>query len=1302
MKKFISLFVVLTVFVLMAADPPGPIYHNRLTTVPDSGLPAALQPFTGTNSQATNAQHLLSNDLNTNQVLINPQVSTLIVQNGVISSPGGGPSSEQFGLNAIASTNFAQAFGFSARATSDRTLAFGIATLASATAATAVGYNAQATGPTSSAFGTGTFAVGQNSIAMGSGATALADGSISFGLNSATLSGATNSVAFGPGAIVSAPYTVQLGGTFAPYTLDLVLPGGSVHAVAFYGDGSHLVNMPNASNAVTAAVASNLVSGITVTNVTVSNSTFYGSFTGNGAGLTGLIASTTNAATATLATNLVTGALLTNVTASGTFSGNGAGLTNVTASTTNAATATLATNLVTGALLTNVTASGTFSGNGSGLTNLVANTTNAATATLATNLVTGAKLTNVIETGGTYNSGIFNGTFTGIGTGLTAGSANHLNSGDTTSNLLVNSLRAQSGFVVVDGNSSSPGSAASSEEWGANAHAGSPGATAIGNGTTANGNNSTVVGTQSYILGGTNSVTVGAFAQNAGANNAISIGGSTVALFDNTVQIGYGAQATALNQVIFGPQQSLVVNSNITANGKFIGSGAGLTLVPSAAIPGPITNTFYGDGSHLAGVQSVTSFASLATNVLAGAILTNVTEYTAGGVVSFTDTNKGYIVTSNQLNGSFVILDTNLNVVIRSNASGVMFSTNGSMAISGLYSGNAAGMTNTATDSTVYLKTNKTFVYRGTLYSYPSSTTACLQELQQQLAQVDPSKPNSIAVRLENAIYPFSSQVYLSNSIVIEGAGMEASVFMYVGPTNLWTYQQVTNVWDLTGANRRHAETVGLFNFVTNNVPGAGGQSRWGVSPTYRNFSVWAPTNFPCYLTTFQCGNLTLDHFGFFGPRVFSSGESGTMSPLAPVNITQQQMVIASFMSPFQQMTANDCWTQDMADGWDLFGNAYYTLSDNSFYDICDNTANGTNIYYPGSKLGVGYAFHIGTDFYTGTLSKSDTYNCRVAYYLDGCTAVKIRDAKDQVGGGGARKCTFAVDWQNAVDGGWESSLNDFSVPQFSGFVTNSASGYYVVNNGEAAYAPIYTEFVNNWGSTGFPGLMFDNPNGLATSVVIYDVMDPSQQPAVSLGNGGVEVLKGTFSGNGSGLANLNAGAIFTGTLAAARLPSVAVTNGMTNVALANFKTPTNTPAIGQQIIANSTSGDTSWGSPVGGTPSITITASTLVTSANFIGTPTDRAFILQWVNSSGTQMAASNYITINLSRALSTNPVVATFSQYGGNTAGSPTNWFAGGLTSPIIKYELMTTSNTIILNTATTAPGTGTNTIAITDVAF
>jgi hypothetical protein len=210
-------------------------------------------------------------------------------------------------------------------------------------------------------------------------------------------------------------------------------------------------------------------------------------------------------------------------------------------------------------------------------------------------------------------------------------------------------------------------------------------------------------------------------------------------------------------------------------------------------------------------------------------------------------------------------------------------------------------------------------------------------------------------------------------------------------------------------------------------------------------------------------------------------------------------------------------------------------------------------------------------------------------------------------------------------------------------------------------------------------------------------------------------VTNSTFAGNGSGLTNLNASQLhgtvpvasltsipagnLTGTVPLAQLPSVVLTNketgvtltgafsgtfnGVTNLVAASIST--NGSTTGQ--VLTSTGGVTTWANAnpwQGGVPTL-VTNGTLSSNAVLAGR--DRAFFLGFITSTANQQSGSNYFTIKLSQAVSTNAVFATYSP---GARGTWTNSSASFKNNQ--GFQLLTTSNSVIVQSVGT-PQTSTS---------
>jgi hypothetical protein len=251
----------------------------------------------------------------------------------------------------------------------------------------------------------------------------------------ATTAGSANSVAAAditgtvlpaqlPASVVTNTETgVTLGGTFSGNGANLIslnadnLSSGTVPLAQLSGITSSQLatatwQVATNLNGGNAALASNVVSGIDITNAVITNS----SFAGNGGGLTNLNASQLSSGVIPLAQ--LPGAVVTNndtisVNLTGTFNGNGANLISLNADNLSSGTVPLAQ-------LSGITSSQLAAATWQVATNL-----NGGNAALASNVVSGIDITNAFIT----NAVITNSSFAGNGGGLTNLNASQLSGG---------------------------------------------------------------------------------------------------------------------------------------------------------------------------------------------------------------------------------------------------------------------------------------------------------------------------------------------------------------------------------------------------------------------------------------------------------------------------------------------------------------------------------------------------------------------------------------------------------------------------------------------------------------------------------------------------------------------------------------------------------------------------------------------------------------------------------------------------------------------------------------------------------
>jgi hypothetical protein len=215
-------------------------------------------------------------------------------------------------------------------------------------------------------------------------------------------------------------------------------------------------------------------------------------------------------------------------------------------------------------------------------------------------------------------------------------------------------------------------------------------------------------------------------------------------------------------------------------------------------------------------------------------------------------------------------------------------------------------------------------------------------------------------------------------------------------------------------------------------------------------------------------------------------------------------------------------------------------------------------------------------------------------------------------------------------------------------------------------------------------------------------------------------ITNSIFAGNGGGLTNLSASQLIgsvpgasltsvpagnlTGTVPLAQLPPTVVTNTQTGVTLSGTFTgvftvvtnlvvtnltaasiSTNGSTAGQ--VLTSSGGVTKWANAnpwLGGVPTL-VTNGVLSTNAVLMGH--DRAFFLGFITSAAFQQTYSNYFTIKLSQAVSTNAVIATFAP------GAWGSWTNSGYADSASSFgagtfQFVTTSNSVTVQSAGRTP--------------
>jgi hypothetical protein len=386
---------------------------------------------------------------------------------------------------------------------------------------------------------------------------------------------------------------------------------------------------------------------------------------------------------------------------------------------------------------------------------------------------------------------------------------------------------------------------------------------------------------------------------------------------------------------------------------------------------------------------------------------------------------------------------------------------NPSNVYSGTFTGNGLGLTNVPGHVSIDLFPNNSFYLNGTNYSFPSSTTAAIQEMQKALVTNGTNlvPQNSFTIHLQpKAEYQFSTPIFLTNNWTIEGEGYGQSGFVYVGATDLYTKSQVIN-------DPLHS---GLINFVTNVVYRDTGGGALAINAGYfrfANFYIRVSNNMPCVLLAGQSQYLTIENVGFFGQEVPGPASGyGTLFPVATVSRTNwlhpaASAVVGCYLKPYASWEMHGCLAIDLACGYYIDGQADYgVISGNAAYSmgyLGGNAVTITNDYYTAGlnyyMLGPGFLI-TGGGIFEETLINNQTTQCGIGYVFGSNPSiiaandfpgnVIIRDAVDQDSKSGV---------MIGVENGYAVAADTISQPT-TGVLTNNGS-IYGVDTSTGGYA---------------------------------------------------------------------------------------------------------------------------------------------------------------------------------------------------------------------------------------------------------
>lgn len=288
--------------------------------------------------------------------------------------------------------------------------------------------------------------------------------------------------------------------------------------------------------------------------------------------------------------------------------------------------------------------------------------------------------------------------------------------------------------------------------------------------------------------------------------------------------------------------------------------------------------------------------------------------------------------------------------------------------------------------------------------NFPSSTTAGMQEIQ----SLFPYSTNSIlstaqpafVVDLNGGLRNFTTPITLSNNCIIRGSIMQGTCFNYVGPTNGFTVDLVTN----------YAIMDGDFN-----IPRSGSGCIFSVRPyvdetqdglqafptvVLEDFSIRVATNMPAIILQADAMNFYARRIVVGGPELFTVTNSLGISPLSGF-LNPEQIAQAPGLIGFQLIgsTANhleDCQAVACADGIIITSPGYQYID--RFQMCCiGKWANGTNTLYPATsplRLGAGI-WVMGS--YACRVTSPIPYKCNIGIAVNwAASEVSVDDFQEQ------------------------------------------------------------------------------------------------------------------------------------------------------------------------------------------------------------------------------------------------------------------------------------------------------------------
>jgi hypothetical protein len=327
----------------------------------------------------------------------------------------------------------------------------------------------------------------------------------------------------------------------------------------------------------------------------------------------------------------------------------------------------------------------------------------------------------------------------------------------------------------------------------------------------------------------------------------------------------------------------------------------------------------------------------------------------------------------------------------------------------GLSVGSAAVATNAALGSPIATNTVNVELYPGKIAristgtnsyytNWPASTTAGWNEIQAMFyTRTNSAHSPMPKVTIAPGLYRFQSGMVISNQCIIEGAGQAATIFLYDGTTNFYTYAKIATAE--TAAFAVNQSALLMFDQSSDKHWSGGAEESdvWNVQ--LRDFSITIATNMYCVGIGNIHGDRTLlRNIAVGGPEMWR--KPAYFNLWTKYDQISEPSKMIGFLLGDNQPALENCTAIACQVGIFAIGNSIASIR--YFNGIsCGNSA---------QRAGGGFAFPKGSDFHFGaaltvaSFSAMETltvdtflaYECDFNILVLGAGDITIRNWRDQ------------------------------------------------------------------------------------------------------------------------------------------------------------------------------------------------------------------------------------------------------------------------------------------------------------------